>query len=42
MPDVPIVDTHVHFWDRDAVPVNWMREPFPAIDRPSSWRPTWS
>jgi len=34
MPDFPIVDTHVHFWDRDAVPISWMHEPFPAIDRP--------
>jgi len=32
MPTFPIIDTHVHFWDRDAVPISWMT-PMPAIDR---------
>jgi L-fuconolactonase len=32
MPDFPIIDTHVHFWDRDAVPVSWMTGL--PIDRP--------
>lgn len=33
MPDFPIVDTHVHFWDRGVVPVSWM-ENEPSIHRP--------
>ena len=33
MPDGPIVDAHVHFWDRDAVPIGWTAE-VPPIDRP--------
>jgi L-fuconolactonase len=32
MPDFPIVDTHVHFWDRSIVPVSWMQGL--SIDRP--------
>ena len=33
MPDLPIVDAHVHFWDGDAVPIEWTAQ-VPAIDRP--------
>lgn len=32
MPDFPIIDTHVHFWDGGAVPISWQRGL--AIDRP--------
>ena len=32
MPDHPIVDTHVHFWDRTEVPVDWLEDE-PTIDR---------
>ena len=32
MPDFPIIDTHVHFWDRDQVPISWQKGM--AIDRP--------
>lgn len=33
MPDVPVIDTHVHFWNRDAVPIEWTAQ-VPPIDRP--------
>ncbi len=32
MPDHPIVDTHVHFWDRSEVAVDWLADQ-PALDR---------
>lgn len=32
MPEFPIIDTHVHFWDRDAVPIHWMSAT-PPIDQ---------
>lgn len=32
MPDFPIIDTHVHFWDRDEVPISWQKGL--SIDRP--------
>jgi len=32
MPDHPIVDTHVHFWDPDVVPVDWLAGA-PTLDR---------
>lgn len=33
MPDFPIVDTHVHFWDETRVPLSWNKA-LPPIDRP--------
>jgi L-fuconolactonase len=33
MPDFPIVDAHVHFWDSGINPVSWTKG-LPAIDRP--------
>lgn len=33
MPDVAIVDSHVHFWDSGINPVSWTRGE-PALDRP--------
>lgn len=32
MPGFPIIDTHVHFWDRDEVPLSWQKGL--PIDRP--------
>lgn len=32
MPAFPIIDTHVHFWDRDEVPLSWPKGL--PIDRP--------
>ena len=32
MPEHPIVDTHVHFWDPGEVPVEWLSE-IPRLDR---------
>ena len=36
MPSFPIIDTHVHFWDRDQVPIAWTRAA-PPIDRTFLW-----
>lgn len=36
MPDFPIIDTHVHFWDKAEVPLSWNAGL--AIDRP--YRPS--
>lgn len=33
MPDFPIVDTHVHFWDKGINAIAWTAQ-LPAIDRP--------
>ncbi len=32
MPEYPIVDTHVHFWDNEQVPIPWTKN-VPALDR---------
>lgn len=33
MPSFPIIDTHVHFWDADQVPIPWTAS-VPALNRP--------
>ena len=39
MPGFPIIDTHVHFWDNDAVPISWQKGlPIDRPFRPGPWK----